>query len=199
VGYFLSSLRDWSAWITPAPAIITVDASAQTRVTASSPLTGRLTRYTITLTFTGPIGDLNIGVRSSPPGLSETEALTLVLGGSALEAVLRGQPFEQVFQQQIGQLLLGYAIPGLFQPIELGGLTFALEPGFDVPLQLSASALLADRVTLTYSRTLIGVNTLDTLSLSYLITEQLAFTVLFEQVAGRPNDTQFLAEYYARF
>ncbi len=183
----------------PKPAVITVNVQGRTRATAASAITGRLTRYTITVNLSGPIGDLNVDVLSSPPGLSRTEALALVFGGSALEALLRGQAFQDIFQQQIGQVLLGLALPGLFQPFELGGLTLTFETGFDIPLQITASTLLSDNISLSYSRSLIGNIPIDTLSFNYMINSNLGVSAQLEEQSGTPNDTIFLMEYSTRF
>lgn len=183
----------------PLPATITVSMEARTRVTAPSPITGRLTRFTIVMDISGPIGNLDIDVRSSPPGLSEAEALRYAFGGVALEALVRGQTFEQVFQQQFGQILVGFVLPGIFEPLELGAISLALEPGFDIPLQVTATVPLTERVLLSYSRSVIGVLPVNTLSVSYTISQQLALTVEFEGANGPNNETIYLIEYFTRF
>lgn len=168
-------------------------------MTAVSPITGRITRYVVTLDVVGPVGDLDIDVRSRPPGLAQLDALTLVFAGASGQALLRGQPIQQVIQEQIGQVLLGFALPGLFQGIEVGGITFGLEAGFDVPLQLAASAALSERFIMSYSRSVTGRLPVDTVSFSYTLSPQLALTLELEGQNSAPRETVYLLEYFRRF
>ena len=147
----------------------------------------------------GPIGNLSMNVLTSPPGLSELDALAAIFGGGALEALLRGAPIGSVFQDQIGQLLLGFALPGLFQPVEIGGISLALEPGFDVPLQISAGTQLNDKMTLSYSRSIAGRSPLDTFAFGYIISRQLGLAIEFQGLNGAVQETTALVQYYKRF
>lgn len=176
-----------------------VNVAATTRVTTVSPFTGRITRYTVNLDIEGPIADLDVNVRSSPPGLSDVDVLRALFGGAALQALIRGTPPEQVFQEQVGQILLGFVVPGLFEPFEIEGVAFAIEPGFDVPLLATASTLLTDKITLSYSRSIVGPIPTDTFSLSYVLSRRLAFTVQFEGQDWAPRETTYLIEYFQRF
>ena len=183
----------------PQPAVISIAVDATTTLSAISPLTGSVTRYRVTLSVTGPIGNLSIDVRTSPPGISELEALAAIFGGSALEALLSGQPLGSVFQDQLGQVLLGLALPGLFQPVQIGAILFTLEPGFEIPLQVSASAQLTDTLTLFYSRSVMGRIPLDTFGFTHTLSPQLALTIQFEGLNGVAQDTTTLIQYYKRF
>jgi len=189
-----------SLLLSPAqPPIISVDVTAVARVSVPSPVTGLFTRYTLTLDIAGPIGNLDIDVRSSPPGLSDIEALRLVFRGTSLDALIAGRPFEQLFREQLGQVLLGLAVPRLFEPFQIEGLTFALEPGFDIPLAFTASTPLTERVILSYSRSVIGVLPFDVFSLSYTLRPELAFTVQFQGLNRALTQTSYLLEYFQRF
>jgi hypothetical protein len=147
----------------------------------------------------GPIGDLSMNVRSSPPGLAGLEALATVFGGPALEALARGEPAEQLLQQQLGQILLGFAVPGLFQPLSFGGLTFGVTPGLLAPLDLSASAFLTDKVTLTYTQSLVGNMPYSVFSLNYSLSRQLAASIQFEGPYWTPDDAAMLLQYYKAY
>lgn len=189
-----------SLLLSPAqPPIISVDVTAVARVSAPSPVTGLFTRYTLTLDIAGPIGNLDIDVHSSPPGLSDIEALRLVFRGTSLDALIAGRPFEQLFREQLGQVLLGLAVPRLFEPFQIEGLTFALEPGFDIPLAFTASTPLTERVILSYSRSVIGVLPFDVFSFSYTLSPQLAITAQFAGLNRTPRQTSYLLEYFRRF
>lgn len=183
----------------PRPAIVVVDIQATARLLAPSPITGRITRYNVLLNIAGPIGGLELDVSVSPPGLSDLEVYAFLFGGAALEALLRGLPPEQVFQEQIGQLILGFAIPGIFQPIEIGGLALALEPGLGAPVVLTVAASLNDRVFLTYTQSVISGEPFGTLSLGYTLSPQLDFGVQWEGRRGVAEDTTYLIRYYRRF
>lgn len=181
-----------------APPVVILEISARTQAFGVSPLTGGITRYTITLDISGPIGELAMRVRTSPPGLSDMEALSLLFSGTALDALLRGEPFEEVFQQQLGQILLGLAVPGLFQPFTVGELTFVLVPNFDTPVQLSGSVNLTSRLVLSHSRTVTGIVRSELSSLSYVLSPRFAATIQFENVQGA-RQTTYLIQYYTWF
>jgi autotransporter translocation and assembly factor TamB len=181
------------------PIVMSVDAQAKSRIVAANPLTGRPVRYVITLFISGPIGDLKLDAISSPPGLSRSDAIQVLFGGVALAELTVGKPFQQVFQDQIGGLLLGYAIPGVFQPLELGPLTLAVEPGITVPLTVSASTSLTDKLTLTYSQSLAGGLALSSVGVSYAISDYMALTLEEDILPGGPNSTVFLVQYFTRF
>jgi autotransporter translocation and assembly factor TamB len=184
---------------TESPSVITLDASAKTYTLALSPFTGGITRYTLILDLSGSIGDLDIRVYSSPPGLSETEALSLLFSGTALDMLLAGKPLQKVFQEELGQILLGSAIPGLFQPLTLGELTLVLQPSLDAPLQMSVDVNLTNRLVLSYNRSLVGVTPSDLLSLSYVFSPKFAVTIQFEGRQGSLQKTTYLLEHYTRF
>lgn len=164
----------------PEEARISVNVRARTRVTAPSAITGRLTRYTINLDIAGPLGDLDINVFSSPPGLTETAALALVFRQARVEALLRGEPFGEIIQRQLAETLIGAAFPDIFEGFEFAGITLAIEPGFEIPIQFSASTPLTGRLSIAYTRSVIGRIPFDTLDLSYLLRPRLAFTTSFE-------------------
>ncbi|MCL6628330.1 MAG: translocation/assembly module TamB domain-containing protein [Armatimonadetes bacterium] len=181
------------------PPIVILEISARTQAFGISPLTGGITRYTLTLDISGPVGELAMDVRTSPPGLSDIEALSLLFSGTALDALLRGEPFQEVFQQQLGQVLLGLAVPGLFQPFTVGELTFVLVPNFDTPVQLSGSVNLTSRLVLSHSRAVTGIVRSELSSLSYVFSPRFAATIQFENVRGARQKTTYLIEYYTRF
>ena len=185
----------------PQSAVIVVDLTASTRASIVSPLTGRITRYTIIMEASGPIGDLTINVRSIPPGLSDIEVLSYLFGGAALDAIVGGTPSGQVLQNEIGQLLLGFAIPGLFQPIEIGGISIGLEPGITGPFAITASANLTDRFVLSYTRSTTSTLPVESFTFSYILGPQFAIALEFGDLGagGEPSDTTFFLEYYNRF
>jgi len=183
----------------PDPAVISVSLTAVTSVTTVSTFIGHIVRYRVYFDVSGALGDLSINVRSSPPGLQGVEALAAVFGGSALEAVLRGEPAEQVFQEQLGQVLLGFAFPGLFQPISVGGLTFSLTPGLVVPLELSATMFLSDKVALSYAQSLFGAIVYDSVGVSYMLNPRFAITGEFDFLYWVPQEATLLIEYYKAF
>ncbi|MHB9124843.1 MAG: translocation/assembly module TamB domain-containing protein [Armatimonadota bacterium] len=181
----------------PAAPVIVLEVTGRTRFAASSPITGRVTRYTVFLDISGPVGALNIEVRSSPPGLSETQALAGAFGLTALTEIA-GVPSE-VFGNQLGQLLLGVVVPGLFEPFELGPFLVSLEPGVNIPLQLTVSYPATDRVILTFSRSATGVQPTEDFSISYTISPQFAVSVDFSGENGVTDETTYLIEYFNRF
>jgi len=137
--------------------------------------------------------------RSSPPGLDNLQALSLVFGGATLQALIQGVPLEGVLQEQLPQVLLGLALPELFEPLEVEGVVFAIEPGFDIPLLFTASTFLTDRLILSYSRSVVGSTPLDTLSFSYTLRPDLAFTVQLEGLNRTSAETTYLVNYFRRF
>lgn len=183
----------------PRPAVISVNVSASTRVTLASPLTGRATRYTIAMDISGTVDHPDISVRSSPPGLTNIQALTSIFGGAPIEALTRGLPPEEVIREGLGAILLGIAVPQLLQPLAVGPFTFALEPGFDIPLQVTASAALSEKVILSYSRSVAGRLPIDTVAFSYTIDPRFAVTIQFEGQNGSARDTVYLIQYFTRF
>ena len=183
----------------PSPAVISVDVEATTSLSAISPLTGIITRYSVALDITGPIGDLSIDVRTSPPGLSELEALAAIFGGGALESLLTGASLGSAFQEQLGQLLLGLALPGLFQPVEIGGISIGIEPGYEVPLQVSATAQLAGNLTLSYVRSVTGMSPVDVFTFAYTFSPQFALAIQFQGRNGVAQNSTTLVQYYKRF
>ncbi len=187
----------------PKPAILSVDVTAATTVTSTSTFAGFITRYRVFFDITGPVGDLSIGVRTSPPGLGDLEALAAVFGGTALEALIQGEPAQTVFQQQIGQLLLGFVVPGLFQPIELGGgLTLTLEPGSLIGytgFTFTLSEFVTNNLSLSYTQSVAGGIPIVDYGVNYTFTPQLAATVQFESQAGSVKETLYLIQYYKRF
>jgi len=183
----------------PSPAVISVDVEATTNLSAISPLTGIITRYSVALDITGPIGDLSIDVRTSPPGLSELEALAAIFGGGALESLLTGASLGSAFQEQLGQLLLGLALPGLFQPVEIGGISIGIEPGYEVPLQVSATAQLAGNLTLSYTRSVTGMSPVDVFTFAYTFSPQFALAIQFQGRNGVAQNSTTLVQYYRRF
>lgn len=164
-------------WQAPEPPSIAVDLRATTRAIAQSPFSAAVARYTIYLDVSGTIDSLTIDVSSSPPGLSQEEALALVFRQAEIEALLSGTPFLQIVEQQLAETLLGLALPGIFEGIEFGPFTIGLEPGIAVPLQAWVSLQLSDQVTLSYLQTLIAGEPFDILELSYLISPQYAFSI----------------------
>ena len=189
-----------SLLLSPArPPMISLDLTAVTRVSAPSPVTGLFTRYTLTLDIAGPIGNLDIGVRSSPPGLSDVEALRLVFRGTALDALIAGRPFDQFFQEQLGQVLLGLALPRVFEPFQIEGLVFVLEPGFDIPLAFTVSTPLAERLILSYSRSVVAASPFDVISFGYILRPELALTVQFRGLNRTLQETSYLLGYFRRF
>jgi hypothetical protein len=104
-----------------------------------------------------------------------------------------------VFQEQLGQVLLGFAFPGLFQPISVGGLTFSLTPGLLVPLELSATMFLSDKVTLTYLQSLFGNIVYDSVGVSYMLNPRFAITGEFDFFYWVPQEMTLLVEYYKVF
>ncbi|MHB0999372.1 MAG: translocation/assembly module TamB domain-containing protein [Armatimonadota bacterium] len=183
----------------PQPGTLVLEMSLQTRVTTFSELSRRYTRYTITMDVSGPVGDLDIDVRSNPPGLSNLQALTSIFQGTAFNALLSNRPFEELFGEQLGQVVLGLAIPQLFESFEIGGIIFAVEPGFDIPLQVTASAPLTGNISLSYSRSIIGRFPIDLLSINYTLSPQLAINLQFEGQNGPNREAQLLISYYTRF
>ena len=183
----------------PQPSVLSVDVTAATTVTTGSMLTGIITRYRVFLDITGTVGDLSIDIRSSPPGLGDLQALSYVFGGSALNALLKGEPGQTAFQNALGQLLLGFALPGLFQPIEFGSLAVSFEPSLYAGFAFTVSTILSDRLSLAYSQGSAGGIMIVDYSINYALTPQLAGTVQFESQAGSIYETLFLLQYYKSF
>jgi|GEM_PF-5082753 len=163
-------------WQAPEPPSIAVDLRMTTRVLAPSPFFTRFARYTIFLDISGTIDNLVINVSSSPPGLTETEALALIFRQAEIEALLTGVTLSEIVQRQLAETLLGLALPGIFEGIELGPFTIGLEPGIAVPLQAWISLQITDQLAFSYLRTLISGDPYDILELSYLISPQYAFS-----------------------
>lgn len=164
----------------PPESHISVNVVASTRITTVSPVTGRITRYTVNFDISGPAGNLDIDVTSSPPGLTREQALGLVFRPTQIEALLRGEPFGQVLQRQLPQILLGIALPSLFEEFETGPFIIAIEPGFDIPLILNVGTSLTERLSITYSRSLVSNRLFSNLGISYMIYPKTDFTILFE-------------------
>lgn len=170
-------------WEAPAPPSIAVDLRATTRVLAPSPFFARFTRYTIFLDVSGTIDSPVISVSSSPPGLTEIEALALIFRQAEIEALLRGVDFFDIIEQQLAETLLGLALPGIFEGIEFGPFTVGLEAGLAVPLQAWISLQITEQLALSYLSTLIAGEQFDILELSYLISPQYAFSIQLQNNA----------------
>lgn len=181
------------------PAIISVNVSARTRFSALSQISNRITRYTVTMDISGYIGHLDITTRSSPPGLTDVQALGNMFGGTAFQALAQGVPFPQLFQQQLGQILMGVAVPALFQPVSLGPVTLSLEPGFNIPLQITASTAITDKIGLSYSRSVMGNLPIDTIGLDYTISRHFALSLQLEGQNNAPRQTYLFVEYFTVF
>lgn len=179
----------------PPESRISVDVVANTRITTVSPATGRITRYTVNFDISGLIGNLDIDVTSSPPGLTREQALGLVFQPTQIEAFLRGEPFGQVLQRQLPQILLGAALPTLFEEFETGPFVIAIEPGFDIPLILNVSTSLTPKLSLTYSRSLVSNRLFNSLGISYTLSRRTDFTILIED----ENEVTYLLQAAWRF
>lgn len=168
-------------WQSPDPLSIAVDLRAMTRVISQSPFTDRFVRYTIYLDVSGAIDNLIINTSSSPPGLTDQEALALIFRQAEIESLISGVDFQQIVEQQLADTLLGLALPGIFQGIELGPLTLGLEPGLTVPLQAWVSLQLTDQFAIGYLQTLISGTPFNVFEASYALSPQYAFSVQFQQ------------------
>jgi len=184
----------------PAPAVMTIDVTLKTQFSAISPLTNRATRYTIIIDASGPISNPDLNVRSSPPGLSELEALGNAFGGAPYQALSQGVPLSQVIREQLGQLLLGVAIPNLLEPLTLGPLTFGIEPGFGVPLQLEAGAALSERVSISYTRSVSTTNPVSAISFDYSLGTHYSASIQYSSsFSNVDNQLYLILQYYNRF
>lgn len=183
----------------PSPSIVNINLQARTAFSALSPVSGRPTRYTVTIDAAGPIANPSVSVRSNPPGLSALQSLGLAFGGQVFEGLASGTATQGQLTQQVGQVLLGAAIPGLFQPVQIGPLSFTVEPGFGGPTGFSTGIALTDKLSLTYSRTFAGQSPIDDLGFSYQFRSNLAFTTLFESQNGGTRNTEYLIEYFSLF
>lgn len=183
----------------PQPAVLSVNVTAATSITVGSTFTGALTRYRVFLDIFGPVGDLDISVRSIPPGLSDIEALAGLFGGAALESIIVGEPAQNQFQEQLGQLLLGFVIPGLLPPVEIGGLTFEVVPGVYSPLALTVTAFVSDKVSLFSAESVAGGVPIIDFGVNYSLTPQFSSILQFESQPGVIVDVTVLVQYYKRY
>jgi hypothetical protein len=183
----------------PSPPVISVNLTATTVTTLPSPLTNRVTRYTVFLRVSGPVAKPTVDVSSSPPGLDSIQAMTAVFGGAPAQALAQGISVDQLIRNQFSSILLGFAIPEIFQSLQLGPFVFALEPGFNVPLQVSATTDLTDKISLFYARSVTGVLPTDIFGVDYTLSQKLALTLQFSGLNGSATDTQFLIQYFTRF
>ncbi len=99
-------------WQSPEAPNIAIDLQATTRAIAQSPFTGKLTRYRIYIDVSGTIDRPSILTTSSPPGLSDSQALALIFRQAEIEALLSGVDFQQVVEQQLADTLLGLGASG---------------------------------------------------------------------------------------
>jgi autotransporter translocation and assembly factor TamB len=183
----------------PFPAVITVDLTLQTKMTAISSITNRATRYIVYLDVSGTLAKPNVSVRSNPPGLTNNQALAGVFGGASLQAAQEGKSPQQLIQDQLGQVLLGLAVPAIIPPFTLGPFTLSLASGYDIPLEFTASVPLNDKFDISYSRSVVGRYPYGTFDLSYILSRHFALDVQVGGVNNAPNDTALLIEYYTRF
>jgi autotransporter translocation and assembly factor TamB len=183
----------------PNPPKVTIDLSAKTSFSIISPITNRPTRYTVTIDASGPIATPSVDVRSSPPGLTETESLGFAFGGQAVQTLGQTTASQAAMTQQVGQVLLGVALPSLFQTIQFGVVSFAVEPGLGGPTTLTTGIALSEKVSLSYSRAIAGQYQIEQIGLSYALTPKLALTLQLENQNGGTRNTYYLIEYFTRY
>lgn len=140
------------------PAVAIVDLQARARITDVSPL-GRREKYTVTMQASGPLDKLRPTFTSSPIGLSEQRIMALVTGQYHFEQILKGSQGADIGRELSG-LFSSAMMPRVFDPIEdafrdvLGIDEFALEMGYEEPVQLSIGNRLGRNTYLSYSAAL---------------------------------------------
>jgi|GEM_PF-2794046 len=142
----------------PRPPAVVVDMKAQGRVIAMSGL-GRRKQYTVTMVASGPLDSLRPSFTSSPAGLSEQQILALLTGQYEIGRVLMAESGEEV-SRGLSSLFSTAMSPVVFEPIgealgaALGFEEFALEGGYQEPLQLSITDQLTGPLYITYTSSL---------------------------------------------
>lgn len=127
-----------------------VDFQAITTVTALSPF-GRRERYRITLAASGPVANLQIGLTSTPSGLSREQMLAAL---GHVEGILASGETEM--QKELVTVLTAVGSSTFFAPIEtlfverLGFEQFTLEYTGTAPLSLFLSKRLFGNLYVTY-------------------------------------------------
>ncbi len=140
------------------PALVLVDVQARGSVVDVPPL-GKRTRYVVTMQATGPLDKLRPTFTSSPVGLAEQRIVALVTGQYHFEKILSGNSGQDVGKELSG-LFSSAVMPVMFGPIEqafreaLGFDEFALEMGYQQPMELSIGNQLGHDTYLSYSAVL---------------------------------------------
>jgi hypothetical protein len=138
------------------PQLVLRNFQANTSVTATGP-TGRRERYVITITVSGPIERMQIGLSSSPPGLSREQMLAALGHVEGLFATAEGS-----LQRELANVLTAVGASTLFAPVErvfveqLGFEQFSLEYSAVTPLSLYLSRRLFDSFYISYYQRLTG-------------------------------------------
>lgn len=143
-------------YLTYAPAEVRVDLEAATTVFTTGPF-GDRQRYRITMSVTGPATNLQIGLESSPPGLSREQMLAAL---GHVEGLFTSG--EAALEQELQSVLTAVGTGVLFAPIEslfieqLGFEEFVLEFEPDRPLAIYFSRRLFGNFYLSIYRVLTG-------------------------------------------
>lgn len=138
------------------PQLVLRNFQATTSVSATGP-TGTRERYVITITVSGPIERMQIGLSSSPPGLTREQMLAALGHVEGLFATAEG-----TLQRELANVLTAVGASTLFAPVErvfveqLGFEQFSLEYSAVTPLSLYLSRRLFDSVYLSYFQRLTG-------------------------------------------
>ncbi len=137
------------------PVLAMLDVKARGRVVDTNPL-GKRTRYDVTMEATGPLDKLHPTFTSSPVGLPEQRIIALVTGQYHFEQLLSGGE-GQDFGRELSGLFSSALLPTVFSPIEeafeqaLGLDEFALEMGYQEPVQVSIGDQLGANTFISYS------------------------------------------------
>lgn len=137
----------------PEPAKISVDMTAQGRVSSAAMTTGTAKSYTVTMTATGQIDKMNTTFNSTPPELSDQEIMGLLTGKQQLESA-----FGDKNLSDINKVWNAAVLPTLFQTVGnavqdvLGVQEFGLDAGYNEPMRLTIGNQLFGGLYIDYTR-----------------------------------------------
>jgi hypothetical protein len=162
----------------PEPTQVVLDLQATASTAARSSL-GFARRYDIVMDVRGPLDNLSIDARSSPPGLTRDQIFAMLGHVPGIMA-----PGDIVLEQELADIFTATIVPEVFSPLEsafaqaFGLEQFRLEFGLQAPVAVYLSRHLFGNFYASYWQTVSGNQQQFRASLSYRLTDRLQLSII---------------------